>query len=243
MKNVELIEESRRLERVGEVAAAIRLAKQAIQLAESRQARENASAANVALAFAYLRLGMYAETRELCNAVLNLSAADSPARVDALLQLGTCKAESDDLDGAEDYYRQVIDLSRQIGVDRSLILGLHDLSAGVYMPRGQFALSLAADEEVVKIAERCCKPELVWGPLTTMSYCYWLMGKRAQAESTLKALRLATAPGSVGEGYWLAIKGQLALEAGQFKEAEEFFAKTRSNVEASGVVEVHFIAR
>jgi DNA-binding SARP family transcriptional activator/Tfp pilus assembly protein PilF len=238
-----LIEESRRLERVGEVAAAIRLAKQAFQLAESRQDSENQAAANVALAYAYMRLGMYPETRALCKKVLELSTIDSPARVDALLHLGTCAAETDDMAGAEDYYRQAIDLSRQIGYDRALIRGLHDLSAGVYMPRGQFALSLAADEEALKIATRCCTPELAWGPLTTMSYDYWLMGQRAQSEASLKTLQEAASAGSVGEGYWLALHGHLALEAGEYSEAEDFFKRTRSNAEASGVVEVHFIAR
>ena len=238
-----LIQESRRMERVGDLAAAIRLARQAFQLADSRHDTENAAAANVALAFAYIRLGMYSEARSLCNAVLEFSDAESPARVDALLQLGTVAAETDNLDEAEDHYRQAIDLSRRIGDERSTIRGLHDLSSGVYMPRGQFALSLAADEEALKIVERCGFSELAWGPLTTTSYNYWLMGQHEQAQKTLILVRAAVARGSVGEGYWLAIHGQLALEAGEFKEAEEYFVKTRTNAEASGVAEVHFIAR
>jgi DNA-binding SARP family transcriptional activator len=238
-----LIQESRRFEGVGELTAAIRQAKQAMRLAISLADLEGESDAMIALAHAYLRLGSYSDAHHLCEQVLKIAGEESPARADALLYLGTCASETDDIDLAEDYYRRAIDFTRQIGYDRALIIGLHDLSAGVYMPKGQFALSLAAEEEALNLARHCGMPGLAWGPLTTTSYDYWLLGQRDKAETSLLALQQVATPGSVGEAYMNVIRANLHLEAGNFSDAKSLLDQTRTNAEISGVVEVNFIVR
>jgi DNA-binding SARP family transcriptional activator len=238
-----LVNKSRDLERSGEVALAIQQAQRAIQLAKSLGDADGEAAANATLAYAHIRLGHYPEARRLCQLALDLAAPDAPARTEALLQLGICDSETDDIDAAEEHYRQAVDLSRQIGDDRALVRGLHDLSAGCYMPRGQFALSLAADEECLKIARRRGMTELFWGPLTTMNYIYWLMGDRRQLQVNLPLLRQAALSGSIAEGYWCFIQASLAADSGDYTAARSLLTQVRSNAEISGLVELNFLYR
>jgi hypothetical protein len=54
--------------------------------------------------------------------------------VDALLNLGICAGETDDLETLYAFTQQAVDLSRQIGYDRALVRGLHSLACTVYVP-------------------------------------------------------------------------------------------------------------
>ncbi len=238
-----LIDESRTLERAGEIAASIQRAKQAQQLAQAAGDAESEATALNALAYAHIRLGHYEQARELCDQALALAGPESTARADALLDVGICAGETDDLAASEQFTQQAVDLSRQIGYDRVLVRGLHALSCGIYMPRGQFALSLAADEESLKIARSRGMPEMAWGPLLTMSWVYWLTGQRQPAESRLAELHEAVSPGSLGDGYWHFIQASLALEDGDTATARDWFAKTLSIAEANGIAENRFLAR
>jgi DNA-binding SARP family transcriptional activator len=238
-----LLEESRALERTGNVAAAIQRAQKANHLALSLGDTEAQAAAIAVLAMAHIRMGHYPEARRLCESALVLAAPDAPARADALLQLGVCAGETDDLPASEEYFRQAVDLSRQIGYDRALLRGLHGLAAGIYMPRGQFTLSLAADEECLQIARRRGMPEMLWGPLTTMSWNYRLMGQRHPLEKTLEALREVALPGSIGEGYWCYAQACLAFQAGDYEAARTFLAQISSSAEMGGLVELSYLYR
>ena len=137
-----LIEESRVLERSGEIAAAIQCATQATNLARTQADAESESRALNALTYAHIRLANYSQARRFCRQILDLAGPESPARVDALLNLGICAGETDDLAALEFFTRQAVDLSRQIGYDRALVRGLHMLSCMVYMPRGKFTFAL-----------------------------------------------------------------------------------------------------
>jgi len=238
-----LIEESRALERRGEIAAAIQCAKQAGNLARSQADVEGEARALNALAYAHIRLAQYPQARQFCQQILDLAGSESPARVDALLNLGICAGETDDLAALEIFTRQAVDLSRQIGYDRALIRGLHMLSCMVYMPRGQFALSLSMDEEALKILQTRDQPDQAWGPLLTMSYVCWSTGQTARARELLTKLRQAVAPGSLGDGYWHYLHANLALEAGNVESARALFGCTLSIGEANGISENLFIAR
>ncbi len=238
-----LIEESRALERRGEIAAAIQCATQACDLARSQADAEGESRALNALAYAHIRLAHYPQARQFCQQILELAGPESPARVDALLNLGICAGETDDLVALENFARQAVDLSRQIGYDRALARGLHALSCMVYMPRGQFDLALSMDEEALKILQTRAQPDQAWGPLLTMSFVNWLTGQTAQARELLAKLRQAVAPGSLGDGYWHYLQANLLLEAGDVESARTLFACTLSIAEANGISENLFIAR
>lgn len=238
-----LIEESRALERSGDVAASIRRAGRARQLAREQGDADGEAGALNALAYAHIRLGHYDQAQQFCRRALELAGPESHAMAGALLNLGICAGETDDLAALEEYTQQAVDLSRQIGYDRVLVRGLHALSCGVYMPRGQFALSIAADEEALKIARARGLPDLAWGPLLTMSWVYWLTGQRCLVEDRLSELRQANLPGSLGDGYWHFIQANLALEAGDTGAARELFAQTLSIAEANGIAENLYLGR
>lgn len=231
------IEESRALERSGEVAASIQRAQQARQLAQAQADPEGEAGALNALAYAHIRLGHYDQVQKFCALALELAAVDSNTRAEALLNLGICAGETDDMPAMERLTQQAIDLSRQIGYNRLLVRGLHALSCGIYMPRGQFALSLAMDEEALKIARTRGLQELTWGPLLTMSWVHWLTGQPQLAKARLDELRLAVSPGSLGDGYWHFIHASLALEMSEIETARDLFSKTLSIAEANSITE------
>jgi LuxR family maltose regulon positive regulatory protein len=232
-----LIEESRSLERSGEVAASIQRAQQARQLAQVQTDPDGEAGALNALAYAHIRLGHYDQAQQFCALALALAGEESPARAEALLNSGICAGETDDMPAMEKLTQQAIDLSRQIGYSRILVRGLHSLSCGNYMPRGQFALSLAVDEEALKIARTRGMQELTWGPLLTMSWVHWLTGQPYLAEARLNELRIVVTPGSLGDGYWHFMHASLALEAGDIETARDLFTRTLSIAEANGIVE------
>jgi DNA-binding SARP family transcriptional activator len=238
-----LIEESRALERSGNLAAAIDRAGQSRRLAQDLADPEGEAEALNALAYAHARLGHYELAKQFYLQALGLAGAESCARVNALLGIGICAGETDSLSLMESYTQQAVDLSRQIGYDQGLVRGLHSLSCGVYMPRGQFAVSIAADEEAFKIARARGVTELTWGPLLTMSWVHWLAGQPNLAEARLCELRQVVTAGSLGDGYWHFIRASLALEAGDVDAARELFARTLSIAEANGVAENLFLGR
>jgi DNA-binding SARP family transcriptional activator len=237
-----LIEESRVLERRGEIARAIQRAQQARQLAQAQGNVDGEAGALNALAYAHIRLGHYDQAQQFCTLALARSGVESHARAEALLNLGICAGETDDITALEKFTQQSVDLSRQIGYDRALVRGLHALSCGCYMPRGQFTLSLAVDEEALKIARTRGLQELTWGPLLTMSWVHWLIGQPHLVETRLNELQLVVSPGSLGDGYWHFIHASLALEAGEIETARDLFTKTLSIAEANGIAENLYLA-
>lgn len=117
--------------RAGEVASATQKALRAIHLAKSLGDGDGEAEASAALAYAHIRLGHYPEARRLCLLALEVAGPDTPARAEALLPLGICASESDDIPTAEEYFKQVVDLSRQIGYDRAQMPVTRSLAAEV----------------------------------------------------------------------------------------------------------------
>jgi DNA-binding SARP family transcriptional activator/tetratricopeptide (TPR) repeat protein len=154
--------------------------------------------------------------------------------VDAWQVLGNCAAETSSLGEAEALYRSAADLARETGYPRGLMAALHGLAAGVYLPRGQFDLALAADEEARGIASRPGQPPwLVW-PLMTSSMIYQLIGQRDRAQATLEELDGLAAPGSMVQGYHLCTSASLSLDEGDLEAARALYIRARSIAEASG---------
>jgi DNA-binding SARP family transcriptional activator len=237
-----LIEESRALERGGRIPAAIHRAVQARQLAQACADTESEAAALNALAYAHIRLGHYPQAVAFSQEALVLASPESQARAEALLNINICASETNDLDMGEKYLLQAIDLARQIGDERILVRGLHSISCSIYMPRGQFALSLAADEEAANIIRSCGLVELLWGPILTMSWVYWLTGQYRLTVARLDELRAILLPNSLADGYWHYIHGNLAIESGDYETARSMLQKTRTIAESNGIAENLYLA-
>ncbi len=239
----EHLQNSRELERAGETAAAIRQARKALTLAQEAGDGEAQGLAAAALAYAHIRLAHYATARDVLQQALPATAPESAARAEVLLTLGFCAAETDNIELAETHFRQAVDLGRQLGVARLLVRGLHSLASGVYTPRGEFVLALAADEEACRLAQERRLPELLWPVLTNLTWTCWLTGQRERAMYWLDELRNIALPGTLAEGYWYLIQGEHAREDGDFAQANAHFASCRVIAEDSGLPELDFLLR
>lgn len=239
----ELLQASREAERAGDVPAAIHLAQEAVALAQQTGDVEDQALAATALAGPHIRLGHYARASALLQQALADLPPDSPVRERVLIALSACAAETNDLDATEMYCQQVVDLGRQLGLPSAIVRGLSNLAAGVYTPRGEFALAIAADEEALKLAREHNLLELTWSQLSNLVWTGWLTGQRDRTRRWLAELREVALPGTLAEGYWYLIHGELALEDGDFTQARTHFAAVRSLAEAKGLVELDLLVR
>ncbi len=230
----QLLEESLALERKGDIAAALQRAQQAMEKAGTLGDPSVRAAALATLGFVHFRQGHYTTACSLAEEALLQAGPETPARVDALLVLGMCATETDDLTAGADYYHRAIDLGRQLGYHRVVLRALHDLAAGVYMPRGQFDLALASDEEALHIALEKGQNEYAVFPLVVMALVYWLTSRREEAYARLEALRRLVSPGALAEGWYYYLKGNLAQEESALDEALRLYAQARSIAEAIG---------
>ncbi|MCX7706868.1 MAG: tetratricopeptide repeat protein [Anaerolineae bacterium] len=238
-----LIEESLALERSGEIAAALRKAREALERARALGEPEAIAAALTCLGFLQFRIGAYDEARGLARDALIRAPGDSQACADALLLLGMCATETNDLATGEEYYRRAIQLSRQLGYDRALLRGLHNMAAAIYMPRGQFELALAADAEALRLAYDRGMPELAPPPLIMRAWVYWLSGRRERAYATVEELERIAGPGSMAKGYAWCIRANLALDEGFPEKAQPLYAHARSIAEATGAPDLNINVR
>ena len=244
----QLIEESQSFERAGDIAVALDRAQQALEQARTAGSSADTAAALNCVAFVHFRMGHYGQARALAERALAERAlasvtADIPAHVDAVLLLGMCATETRDLTAGEELYLRAIDLSRQLGYHRALARALHNLAAGVYMPRGQFDLSLAADTEALQIIQGQEIPNIVWMPLITIAWVHWLTGRRHQAAATLDELHRVALPGSSAEGYYYCAVANLVLDDGDLDNVPALFARARSIAEATGEPSVNVLVR
>jgi DNA-binding SARP family transcriptional activator len=239
----ELVEQSRELERAGQVSAALERAQIALEQANAANDALGIAAALNCLAFLHFRLGHYAQARTLAEQSLNCAPARSPAYADALLMLGMCATETCDLTAGEEFYHRAIDLSRQLGYARALVRGLHNLAAGVYTPRGQFDLALAADAEALRIVREHGMADLVWALLASTARVYELTGKREQATMVLEELHRVALPESSAQGYYFCVAANLALDDQDLERVPALLARARSIAEATGEPSVNVLMR
>lgn len=238
-----LLEESARLESVGELGPAMEQAAEALALARASGDLPSVVAALNRVGFLHFRIGQYAEAQALAEEALAHAGENTHARADALLLMGLCATETDDLDAGEDYYRRAIDLSRRLGYKRALFRGLHNLAAGVYMPRGQFDLAVAADTEVLRLAEELNAPDLTCFPLILLAWVYWVTGERREADKALAQLRQVVSPGTPAEGYYCCLSALLAQEQGDVNLAGALYSQAHSIGEKTGELSVSILVR
>ncbi len=229
-----IITEVLTLKRSGRIGAAFQRAREAVQLARASDDPHQLVAALTSLARVHIRLGHYADAQASAHEALTVAAPHSHAYVDTLLVLGICAAETDDPGAAEEFYRQAIDLSRQLGYDQALLRALHNLAAGVYIPRGQFELALAADEEAYRLAVTQERQELIWITLASRGWVYWVTGQRERAHEMAVQLRRVASPGSLAEGFYYCLLADLAQDEANPSEAPSLYAQARSIAEAIG---------
>ncbi|MCB9153943.1 MAG: hypothetical protein H6649_07800 [Caldilineae bacterium] len=229
-----LIEESFDLEQEGRIGSALQRARRALRQARISDRPDQIAAALVCVAHVHFRQGHYDSAQMFATESLDHSPADAEARADALQILGLCAAETNSPDVAEEYFHQTIDLSRQIGYRRALRSALHNLSAMVYVPRGQFELALAADEESLRLALELDMPEVAWFPLATMGWVCWVTGQRERALALAEELHGFAVSGSLAEGFYYCLRADLALDGETPDSALPLYARARAVAESTG---------
>jgi DNA-binding SARP family transcriptional activator len=229
-----LIEESYALERAGDIGAALQRAGQALEEALRTGEAQAIAAAQVCVAYCELRLGHYQRAHTLAEEALSHAGPRTRARADAWRILGDCAHEAGDLESAEAFYQQAIDLGRQLGSSYVLLRCLHSLSACVYIPRGQFELALAADEESLRLARDLDMRDDLWLPLVTMGWVFRITGQHERALAIAKEMRSTVQPGSLAEGYTYCLRADLAQEGEHPDSALALYAHARSIAEAVG---------
>ncbi len=229
-----MIEESYALERSGDVGAALRTAREALGEAERGGDPATIAVAMVCVAYILDHLGHYDQAQALAEEALTHAAPDARSRADALRILGDCAHEAGDLATAEGFYLQAVDLGRQLSYRYVVHRCLHSLSACVYIPRGQFDLALAADEESLRLAGELGKTEEIWLPLLTKGWVLWVTGQRELALAVSEEMRRVVQPGSLAEGYWCCLRGDLVQDGEQPEAALSLYARARSIAESTG---------
>jgi DNA-binding SARP family transcriptional activator len=230
----DLIAQSHAYEQAGDVSRALRQANQALELARSTGDRENLPAALVLVGGIHYHLGHFGQAQDLAREALDAGSRSSLASAEALRILGNCAHEEGDLAAAETFFHQAIDLARTQGFQRMLQSCLHSLSACVYLPRGQFELALAADEEALRLAMELGLHDQAWYSLDVIGWIHWLRGQRGRSLAAVEQMGRFIQPGSLGEGYYLCLRGDLATDGEDLAAAGEFYTRARSIAEQVG---------
>jgi DNA-binding SARP family transcriptional activator/Flp pilus assembly protein TadD len=208
-----LIEECYTLEQAGKMGAALRQGRRALHQARRANHPTLISAALAAMAMVHVHLGHYDQAYSMAEEALRMAPSDSPAKPEALIVMGICASETNDLDLAERCYRQAADVSREYGYMHTLVRSLHNLSAGIYWPRGQFDLALTYSENAAQIAHQHQILRYMRHILTVRGLIYLTLGNYQRVAMTLEQLKECVSPGSLSEGYYYCLKGHLAQVA------------------------------
>jgi DNA-binding SARP family transcriptional activator len=231
----------RNLERSGSLTSAQRLADEALASAGNDFCAR--AAALVSLARLSFRRGDYSAACAQAHEAITLAPADEATCAEATWLMGACRLETDDMLGGERLLRFATCLARRIPLPRLLCQCLHSLASGVYMPRGEFDLALAADEEAHRIATQERIDDLLGKPLLTMAWVSWLAGDLRRAVQLANNLREIAPDGSLEEGYVHCLDGYLALERQNFAAAQEPFTRALSIAERIGSPELQVVGR
>ena len=230
----ELIQQSFVLERASDVSAAFQQANRALEQARLLNHPDSLVAAQNCLATLHFRTGHYAEAQAYARQILSTVPSDSTAYADALIMLGNCAAETHSLIEAEAFFHRAANLSRLIGYPLAQLRSLHGLGQGVYLPRGQFDLALAAEQEVWRIAQDVAW--LSWRPfpLTTIAWVYQLTNRPQRAREILHELSEIVAPHTLQQGYHDYLLASVEQDEGHYAEAYPRLIQARSAAEAIG---------
>jgi DNA-binding SARP family transcriptional activator len=234
----QLIQLAMQRELAGDIAGALRIARQALDMASVDYQPLDRARALTAVARYRFRLGQYENTRSLAQEALELADSDQEPQAaihaEALLLLGMCAGETYSLAECEQYYRQTGDLAREIGNQLLLMRALHNLGSAVYLFRGQFDLAIAADSQSLRLCHTHGFTDWAIFPLITLAIALQLTGQRQRTHEVLTELRALAQPGSAGEGYACYVTGMLALDEDDFSLAETQFETALTLAEQIG---------
>lgn len=229
-----LLEQCRSYEDQGEVALAWKTARQALEQARENEDRQGQAQALLQMARMEYLQGHNAEAADLCQGALRLADPESPEVVRAWTILGTCAAQSNDLNQAEIYYLKALDLARQFGTPSQRVANLHNLANCIYLLRGQFDLALAHELEAFRLSKQYDLKQQLFLNYITLNRIYMSTG-RFEVARELVADWQTHPPISEGDyGYRCLLSATLALADGDLLGAFDLFQQSLARAEMYG---------
>ena len=211
-----LLAEIDRLAKSGDIQGALKTADKALTQTQSEGI---ADLLQVKLADLYSRVGQYAEARRLAGEVLQ-QESDGAVEAEASLILGTCAAETDAVDQAEEYFHRAAEISRRINDINLLGRSLHALASSVYLTRGQFQLALVTAENAAQFIQEAGQTH--WGLPFLKAYIYQITGDHLRVRKALDELLPLVKPATQVAGGYYFLWARLSLDEEELEKAEEY---------------------
>ncbi len=232
--HIALINECLAREQTADIPGALRWAQDELEAARTTGQTAAIAAALVAVGRLRFRLGQYAMAQAAATEALSLAPTRSPICADAWQVLANCAADTESPAQAEAYYRLAADVARETDHPRACVAALHGLAAGVYFPRGQFELALAAVHEARQLAVAHGRNDWVLAPLTLSALIHQTTNQRQLARAALDELATLLTAGSIVQGYHLCISARLCLDEDDLEAVPALYGQARTIAEASG---------
>lgn len=163
--------------------------------------------------------GQYDSARKAANEVL-LIEQRTQFSVEALITLGICAAQSNQLDEAERFFYQAAELSRRINYPLGIARALQYLARMVLYVHGQFQLSLTLMDEVKALREEIDSKH--WGDPFLRSMIYQITGDRRHSRQELDDMVLQVEPGTRLATAYYFLWARLAMDEEDLQQAKEY---------------------
>jgi len=235
-----LLNESKLKEQAGDTNLALELSQEAMQQSQQKNLTDLYAQSRVQLARLFTRVGRYSEACQIAAAILKENENNTEA-VEALIILGSCAAQTDNLKTAEEYLQKAADLSRKLDYLQGLAQSLHYLASLVYLTRGEFDLALAAMREAALLnAEENAQ---YWGLFFLQAYIHQIQGNRHEFRRALDDLLPFVKPATHIAGSYYMLWGRLAMDEDELEKAEEYLRLALRIANNTGVPDLNIWVR
>jgi DNA-binding SARP family transcriptional activator/Flp pilus assembly protein TadD len=178
----------------------------------------------------------YERARSCAKEVLLLEQNTNHA-VEAIIALGMCAAQSNQLDEAETLFNQSADLARKINYPLGLARSLQYLTNSVLLIRGQFHLALTLIEEAGILFEE--QGSNHWTEPFLRGMIYQIVGDRRHARQILDELVLQIEPGTRLAAAYYFLWARLAIDEDELEQAKEYLRLGLRVANRIGVIDLN----
>ncbi|MDR3572813.1 MAG: BTAD domain-containing putative transcriptional regulator [Anaerolineaceae bacterium] len=222
------------------MSLALELAQEAWQRSQQENLIELSTQSRVQLAHLLTQIGRYSEACQNAKEILDDNENNTKA-VDALIILGSCAAQTDNLKGAEEFLQKAADLSRKLNYMQGLAYALHNMASLVYLTRGEFNLALVVMREAAMLKEE--DNIQYWGLSFLRAYIYQILGNRHEFRKALDDLLLYVKPATHIAGAYYMLWARLAMDENELEKAEEYLRLALRIANNTGIPDLNIWVR
>jgi len=163
--------------------------------------------------------GNFTESQQIFE-VITAEGISGTDQIHAFITQGINFAALNDLEQAETYFRQALELSRSLQYQKGTYLTLLHLAAFVYFVRGWFNLAITlVDDAGFSKAEVA---DIYWGKLFLQGMVYQLTGERSKVRANLDEMVPLFQPGARVAAAYYYLWACLSLDEEELEKAEEY---------------------